>query len=462
LRVYFLALLAVFHPFAHAQENLRAGTSIWHVTIVDVATGTELKNQTVVIEGNQIASVSTSDDAEAIPPGAIDGHGAYLIPGLWDMHVHVHDTDELPLYVANGITGVRMMAGEKDTAKLRAELAKATPSPEIFLASAIVDGPSPTWPSSIVIKNPADARRAVDQIKAGGADFIKVYNGIPKSAYFALAEEAKTQGLTFVGHVPDAITVQEASDAGQHSIEHLTGIALACSDRQQGLMGDVQRARFFRDRQLALANAYNSYNAAKCQALFSEFRRNDTWQVPTLTVLEMWGRLDDGKFTSDKRLAYVGRRSRERWDERLRVQRRMWGNLQYSMERQIFSADKKIVGMMFQAGVRIMAGTDAMNPYCIPGFGLHDELALLVDAGLTPLAALQAATINPAQFMGRNTQLGTITASKRANLVLLSDDPLIDIHNTTHIQAVWLQGEYFDRAALDKMLATAKQNAAKD
>jgi hypothetical protein len=156
------------------------------------------------------------------------------------MHIHVHDTHELPLYIANGVTGVRIMSRDKNTAGLRKELAKETPSPEIYLASAIVDGSPPAWPGSIVVKKPADARRAVDEIKAGGADFVKVYNRIPRDAYFSLAEEAKQQHIDFAGHVPEAITAQEASAAGQRSMEHLQGIALGCSSRQHALMGDLE------------------------------------------------------------------------------------------------------------------------------------------------------------------------------------------------------------------------------
>jgi hypothetical protein len=353
------------------------------------------------------------------------------------------------------------MSGEKNTSAARAELAQQSPSPEIFLASAIVDGSPPVWPGSIIVKKPADARRTVDEIKAGGADFIKVYNRIPRDAYFALAEEAKQQHIAFEGHVPDAITAQEASAAGQRSMEHLQGIAVACSSRQEALMGAIRRAQFFRDRLAIEAQGYGSLDQAKCQALFAELRKNETWQVPTLTVLRVWGLLDHSRFTSDARLAYIGRKSRDRWRERIQPQLRRWSNAQYQMARAMFSADQRVVGAMFRAGVPMMAGTDAMNPYCFPGFSLHDELALMVESGLTPLAALQAATVNPARFMERTAELGTLEPGKIANLVLLRADPLADIHNTKQVQAVWLEGAYFDEAALAEMLDRAKQQAHK-
>jgi hypothetical protein len=305
------------------------------------------------------------------------------------------------------------------------------------------------------VKKPADARRTVDEIKAGGADFVKVYNRIPRDAYFAIADEAKQQHIPFEGHVPDAITAQEASAAGQRSIEHLTGIAQACSSSQDSITAEMNHVQFFRNRLALEAQAFRTLDQAKCQSLFAEFRANDTWQVPTLTVLRLWGHLDDSKFLSDPRLAYIDRKFRDRWQERIQPQLHHWNFSQFELVRYLFKMDQHVVGAMFRAGVPMMAGTDAMNPYCFPGFSLHDELALLVESGLTPLAALQAATVNPAKFLGRTEEMGTVEAGKAADLVLLGADPLADIHNTTQIQAVWLQGQFFDKAALDAMLEKA-------
>jgi len=457
MKILFAALtLSAF--LAVAQASPAAETPIRHVTVINVVTGEELKDQTVRIENGRIVSVAPTQESDAALPGAIDAQGQYLIPGLWDMHVHVHDTSELPLYIANGVTGIRIMSGEKNTAAMRAELARQKPSPEIYLASAIVDGSPAFWPGSIVVNKPAEARRAVDEIKAGGADFVKVYNNIPREAYLALADQAKQRHISFVGHVPDAVTVQEASAAGQRSIEHLQGIALGCSKRQDALANDLARGTFFVRRLEIEGEAYGSIDQAKCQALFAEFRHNETWQVPTLSVLRIWGLLEYSSVTSDPRLAYVDRKSRERWEERIQPQRRRWTEPQYKLARTIFSVDKQIVNAMSKAGVPIMAGTDALNPFCFPGFSLHDELALMVEAGLTRLAALQAATINPAKFLGRTAELGTVAAGKIANLVLLRADPLADIHNTTQIQAVWLQGAYFDHDHLVRMLEDVKQS----
>ena len=322
--VFFFLFLGA-NPAVHAQSSDPAAFSIEHVTVVDVATGTETKDQTVVVQGGRIVSVSAAASSSAAGAGqTIDGHGGFLIPGLWDMHVHIQDLDDLPLYIANGVTGVRMMSGEKDTKTRRAELASAPLSPEVIVGSAIVDGDPPVWPGSIVVKKPDDARRTVDSIKAGGADFVKVYGGVPRDAYFALADEAKKQDLPFAGHLPFAVTAQEASDAGQRSIEHLDGISFGCSRREKDLTRDRQDAPYYVARMRVEAEAYNSIDNAQCLALMQQFRRNGTWQVPTLTLNRAMGLLDDRRFTSDPRLVYMAGHVRDRWQDDPRFRRWRW------------------------------------------------------------------------------------------------------------------------------------------
>lgn len=458
LTVSAATLQAAQSPAPAADPN---ATAIIHVTVVDVATGKESPDQTVVLQGDHIVSVSAFDANAAPPQGRVlDAHGAFLIPGLWDMHVHIQDLEDLPLYIANGVTGVRLMFGVKKSNDLRARLSEEPAAPEVLFGSIIVDGDPPVWPGSIVIHNAKDARRAVDEIKAGGADFVKIYNSIPREAYFALVDESRKQNIPFAGHLPFEIRASEASDAGQRSIEHLTGIAIACSKQEQDLIRQLRPLRYFENLN-ATVEAIRSFDAAKCQDLFAQFRRNSTWQVPTLTVHRAMGYMNDTHFTSDPRVAYMSSDVRRRWDSSNDFRFRRWRPQDFDLHRQLLKADEQMVGIMFRAGIPLLAGTDSMNPYCMPGFSLHDELALLVESGLTPLAALQAATLRPAEFLGRSNELGSIAAGKRADLVLLSADPLADIHNTTQIQSVWLRGKYFDRAALDQLLANAKHRHGK-
>jgi amidohydrolase family protein len=439
------------------QTPPQEATSIIHVNVIDIADGSKLPDRTVVLQGDRITSVAAG--AATAPQGhVIDAHGGFLIPGLWDMHVHIQDLEDLPLYIANGVTGVRMMFGAKDTRELRAKLSTAPVSPEIIVGSAIVDGDPPVWPGSITVSKPDDARRIVDNIKASGADFVKIYNGIPREAYFALAEEARKQNIPFVGHLPYQVRASEASDAGQHSIEHLDGIAIACSKKEPSLIQEL-RAGHYLEKMNVVGEALRSFDGALCQALFAQFRKNSTWQVPTLTVHRGMAWMNDSHFTSDPRLAYLSGDVRHRWQPENDFRFRRWPPAEFERHRSLYAADRQMVGLMFRAGVPLLAGTDAMNPFCMPGFGLHDELALLVESGLTPLAALQSATIRPAEFLVRTEELGLIAPGKRADLVLLAANPLADVHNTTQIQAVWLHGIYFDRAALDALLAAARHRS---
>jgi len=447
-----LALIASC-PLA-GQTPPQETTSIIHTTVIDMADGSKLPDRTVVLQGHRIISVAAG--AATVPQGhVIDAHGGFLIPGLWDMHVHIQDLEDLPLYIANGVTGVRLMFGAKDTRELRTKLTTAPVSPEIIVGSAIVDGDPPVWPGSITVSKPDDASRIVDNIKAGGADFVKIYNGIPREAYFALAEEARKQNIPFVGHLPYQVRASEASDAGQRSIEHLDGIAIACSSKEPSLIQELRPGHYLEKMNL-VGEAFRSFDGARCQALFAQFRKNSTWQVPTLTVHRGMGWMNDSHFTSDPRLAYMSSDVRHRWQPENDFRFRRWPPAEFERQRSLYAADKQMVGLLFRAGVPLLAGTDAMNPFCMPGFSLHDELALLVESGLTPLAALQSATIRPAEFLVHTEELGRIAPGKRADLVLLAADPLADVHNTTQIQAVWLQGRYFDRAALDALLAAAR------
>jgi imidazolonepropionase-like amidohydrolase len=468
LGVVFLALLC---DGAWCQSLV-----IKDVTVID-ATGTAAQpDMTVIVDRQSIVAIVPSSKAH-LPKNAkiVDGAGKFLIPGLWDMHVHGASDARAPwshlLFLANGVVGVRDMAGPPDAHAWRAAQASSKdPSPTIYLGSPIVDGPNPAWPDSIVAADEAQGRQEVDQQQERGADFIKVYSRLPRNAYFAIAEEANKRGIPFEGHVPDLVTAAEASNAGQRSIEHLTRVAEACSKEESAIDSELQRfTTLFRmpdatmdqkidaGRNIILLNmrAVASFDEATAQTLFALFVKNGTWQCPTLVLLR--AQIDDPLPVDDPRLKYLSRTVRSKWDGG--YYRHFPAEPRAAMarlSRAEFDESLRIVGLMNRAGVPILAGTDAMNPECFPGFSLHDELALLVDAGLSPLAALQAATRNAAQFMGQLDRRGTIEVGKTADLVLLDKDPLADIHNTRTIQAVVLNGKLYPREALDEMLAKAQ------
>jgi tetratricopeptide (TPR) repeat protein len=463
-----LTLLCLLAPLLFLASRQRPSSTpqslvLTHVTVIDTTGGPAQPDMTVIIIGDRIQGISNSETIR--PPKnaeTVDATGKFLIPGLWDMHVHWYDKDYLPLFIANGVTGVRQMFGAPEHYQWRKEIeAGQRVGPHMLIASPIVDGPKPVWPGSIAVSNASEGRRAVIEIKQSGADFVKVYSLLPRDAYFAIADESKREGIPFEGHVPDSISVEEASNAGQKTIEHLTGVLNACSSREAELRGLAQEAedqppsaRFagskYRERQeLALG----TYSPERAEILFGVLKKNQTWQCPTLTVLRSFAYSDAPSFTNDPRLKYIPRDIASSWDPKADIYLKAKTADDWALSKKVFRKELETVGAMQRAGVQILAGTDTLNPFCFPGFSLHDELELLVQAGLTPMQALQATTLHPARFLGREKDLGTIASGKIADLVLLDANPLDDIANTRKISAVVFGGKLLSRASLDEMLA---------
>jgi imidazolonepropionase-like amidohydrolase len=463
LRAVLIVLTVGAVPWNHASAQ-DAPLFIAHVTVIDVIAGREQPDMTVEIRERTIAAMSDGRRVR-IPRRAtvIDGRGKYLIPGLWDMHVHMSFPPGsahifLPLMVANGVLDARDMHSILSIiVPLRHAVANGSQiGPRLFVAGPAVDGPNSFLPGSRVVRTADEARDAVRQLKAGGVDFIKVYSSLPKELYFAVASEAKKEGIPFVGHVPYPVTAAEASEAGQRSMEHLTEVDVGTSREEAVIKADEVEAMDQRHRSIPDADRLRAtYDSAKAAALFARFRRNDTWQVPTLIVLHQPGRLaQSGHAPDDSLLIYIPKALREFWSSFPTELAARMGALD------LIHAD--LVGQINRIKVPMMAGTDCPNPYVYPGFSLHDELGLLVNAGLTPAEALRTATINPPRFLGMTDSLGVVAKGKVADLVLLDGNPLQDIANTKRIRAVIQGGHLLDRRALDGLLARAKALAAAD
>jgi len=460
LRIVLLLILSVL-LFARAKPNGTPASIVFtHATIIDVTGSPPRRDATVVITGDRISAIGDGANI-SLPPDAqiVDATGKFLIPGLWDMHVHWYARDTFTLFIANGVTSVREMFGNSDLLRWRDQIAKGSLlGPRMVVASPIIDGPEPIWPNSIAVPNEDEGRKAVRKVKQWGADFVKVYALLPRDAYFGIADEAKQQAITFVGHVPNSVSPAEASDAGQKSIEHLTGMLIACSDKETELRDKLVKADSPEARSRVQATALETYDQKKAADLIARFAKNNTWQCPTLTVLRSNAYLEDENFRRDGRLRYIPRQLQQRWG--FRISNRSGGD--NAGAKKVLEKQFEIVGAMQKAGVPILAGTDTGNPFCFPGFSLHDELALLVIAGLTPVEALRSATLNPAKFFGLDQTLGTIEQGKIADLVLLDANPLVDIRNTQRINAVVSNGRLFDRKVLDKMLSEAEGAANRE
>jgi Amidohydrolase family len=454
--------------------------AITHVTLIDATGSPPRPETTVIIDGSKISAVGP-DSSIDIPRGAriINATGKFLIPGLADMHLHLLAAGEpsgsreffFPLLIANGITTVRDMGGEVDLLKqLRKEISDGKiVGPRIFFTGPYLDGNPPSFKPSIVVQNAAEAETAVRQLKSEGVDFIKVQERLDPQAYFAVARESKKQGIRFVGHVPDSISPAAASDAGQASIEHLTGILLACSSEEEKLRNEqlvqhpknetsrqtIARQRIWQQRVL------DTYSPEKATQLFQKFVANGTWQVPTLPLLiDLAYLTPENEKSNDPNLKYVPQDVLGVWKQGRHVALASRGEVDFTQRLALVNSSMAAVRNMFAAGVGIMAGTDSPAPNVIPAFALHEDLVDLVRAGLTPMQALQAATSKPAEFLGLQGQQGTIAPRLRADLVLLDADPLEDIRNTEKIEMVIVNGKILDRSDLDALLRTEERFAA--
>jgi len=426
-----------------------------HVTVVDVRTGELRKDQAVVVEEHRIRVVGPSDDVK-LPARAkrVDGNGSYVMPGLWDMHIHLVFGDwfpkareiSLPLFVANGVTGVRDMGSDLEAVEAwRKEIAAGKlVGPRIFTSGPMLDGPKPRFPSSLSIATAEDGRRAVDDLKRRGADFIKLQSLIPREGVLEIAAEAKRQGIPFAGHVPDAMKASEMSLAGMKSFEHLIGIFEGSSpDEEEFLKGEKSEGKFLA-----------TYDRARAEKLAELLASNHTWQCPTL-VWERGGNLVDvTDYEADGRAKYVPESWRNVTWNRFRAEIMSgYRNDDLATRKKFIVKELEVVRMMKGKGVGFLAGTDTpAGVHVFPGFSLHEELERFVAAGFSPLEALQTATLNPARFFGEEERLGTVEAGRIADLVLLRANPLEDIRNTQKIASVVLNGRYFSREQLDKML----------
>jgi len=453
------------------QEPASHVLAFTHVNLIDMTGTTTQKDMTVVVTGERITAIGKTGRLR-IPHAAtvIDASGQFLIPGLWDMHVHFTETTRtFPMFIANGVLGVRNLGGKaEDLFRWREEVAQGSlVGPRIVACGPIVDGPEIAASGPAVgVGTPAEGRQIVQKLKQQGADFIKVYDNLSRDTYFAIIDEARKLKLPVVGHVPVAVTTTEASDAGQRSIEHLGSILEESSSVAEELrhwksaeVKDGDYSAIPRNLAARGTRMLDTYDEKKAQEVFQHLVKNQTWQVPTLVTKRSLALIDDIVQAEDQRLRFIPASLLKHWSPRENFLLRYRTPEYIPYNKRLFRKELELVGAMYRAGVPFMVGTDLSIPYVFAGFSVHDELALLVEAGFTPMAALQAATRNPAVFLGELNSMGTIERGKLANLVLLGADPLLDIRNSQTINGVVMKGRYFSKLELQEMLKQAERVA---
>lgn len=428
---------------------MQDGVAVAHVDVVDGAAPVPRRDQTVVVRGTRIVAVGPAASTP-VPKGVrtVDGRGKYLIPGLWDMHVHTDmpgGRQALPLYVVNGVTGVRDMAGrwEQLTAWRREIAAGTLVGPRIVASGPYLEGGDVPIPHFLV-KTPADVGPALDSLQRLGVDFVKIHGQLTTETYYAAAREMRARHIVFAGHVPRGVSAAEASDSGQKSIEHMLAIPLHCT-----LSDSVTLLPRF-----PLQRVLGRCTSEDLAPLYARFVRNGTWMVPTLTAQVEFAVLPKRELPGDAFGRYIPDSTRQYIEEIFEgpvVPKDVPAGAD-EIGMALFTRRLAQVAEMHRAGVGIMAGTDAPLRNSPPGFGLHLELAYLAQAGLSPLDVLRAATLAPAQYFGTADSMGTVAAGKVADLVLLDANPLDDVANLKRIAAVIANGRLFDAAARRAML----------
>jgi Amidohydrolase family len=469
-----VAFILIASASSVANDNVLL---VRNVAVVNIERNRIEPNRDVLISRDLIAAVGAVAGVR-VPKSAriIDGQGKFLIPGLWDFHVHVFSTSgeenlALPLYIINGITGIRDVGALRPRTEQQAIVTaierRERVGPNIVLAGALIDGPPGSWPGQMVASNANEGRARVREAKAAGWEFIKSYSLLSESAYLGIATEAKRVGLPLFGHIPESVLLETAVNAGHCSVEHFGRITQACSNAEVEMVTANAAALSSADPFPALMKTMSGHNkttlnhwsAQRCAKVAQLLSHAGTAVMPSLMVSDFY--LGKDPAPDDPRMQTVPRGVRAQWNQGDWRRQQMSAEL-LALAPQSVALDWKTFKLMHDAGVKMLAGTDATyaNPFLFHGYTLHDELARYVEAGLTPKQALMTATVNPARFLRPHNTSPLIARGQRADLVLLDQNPLLDISATHRIHAVIARGRLFDRAALDELLRHVHLKAA--
>lgn len=454
-------------PALPAQLAARGGLvsgdlAITNVSVVPMTRNAVLRDAAVLVRDGRITFVGPQRDLR-VPQGArvVDGGGGYLLPGLADMHTHlfsdgeeVHDSAgpaELGVMVANGVTAARLMIGTPEQLALREAVRTGTViGPQLWVASPQLTGRASE--NAIVTTTDAEAREAVRRVKRDGYDFVKLTLFLTPAVWESITSEAAQQGIPVVGHVEPDVGVMRAARARQQ-LEHLDSFLEAALADSAPMKTSLTQGRIFNMRNWP---SLDFIDARKIDRLAGEVARSGVYIGPTQNVFNT-------AFGTGESLDTIrARQDFKHWPPRLRegylrAHARYWGPANDSLKTPARRAKYVAVRNQFvkaiqDSGGKLIAGSDTPEWFHLYGFGLHRELGALVQAGLTPYEALVTATRNPAEYLGASSAWGTIEPGKRADLVLVSGNPLEDITNTSRIRGVAIGGRWLDRATLDDMI----------
>jgi len=420
------------------------------VTVVDVEKGIAIPGQTVLVAGDRIEKIGAPGEI-GLPEGAriIDGHGLYLMPGLVDAHVHYLDAPVFGrLMIANGVLLVRDMGMPTDyILKLRDELNRGEMlGPEMVATGAILDGDPPLIPSiSLGVRTPEEGRAAVREQAEAGVDMIKVYSSLDQDVFLAIVDEAQKYGLKVVGHVPDSIYIEDAAAAGLRSSEHFFGFEKVIAK----LLGQPVHLNYAgMGAEASYLQRLGEVDPAELEQVYQRIGASGMTVCPTVITFKVGTEISAFQAGNFPGKEYISPNVLEIWKSQ-------WSQ-QNDLPDYIWQNWAQMVSGLNQAGVPLMVGTDLMVPGILPGYSVHEEMAIWQEAGIPPADVLRSATLVPAQFMGLGDRLGSLGEGKTASMVLVRANPLEDIRNAEQIEGVFLRGQYFSRQDLDRLLEEAR------
>ncbi len=454
---------------------------IVNISTIDPNDGLK-ENQTVILKGGKILKIAASSQLNLSPSNKIiDGAGKFLIPGLWDTHVHFAYIEELAprmfdLFLAHGITSVRDTGGKLDFVKKWKDKALANPTeaPRVMIAGPLLDGETNVYDGSdaahpelsVRLSSVNAAEEQIELLISKEVDLLKAYEMLTPEQFIKVCELGIANNLKITGHVPLSMDVISASNAGMSSMEHMRNLELSCASNSEELLKERQellkntnklsggelRSSIHRAQK---AKAISNYDTTKAEKVLRILKKNDTWQVPTLAL---------NTFLSNKYFAdsiyqnsyqYLPDSIGQYWKKRSLILKNYPMSKVFEIQSDF---NKKMIKKIYEFDIPIMAGTDTPIAYLTPGTSLHEELAALVQAGLTPIDALKTATTNPAKYFNLEKELGGIKETMWADLVILNSNPLEDIENTKNIDAIFKEGKYYSRNDLDALLKKLKES----
>jgi imidazolonepropionase-like amidohydrolase len=415
------------------------------VHVVPMDSERVLAGQTVLIRGDRIAAMGPVASV-AVPPGAtvIDGSGKYLMPGLVDMHVHILAPDELPLFLASGVTSVRNMSGSREHLEMRDRIATgALLGPTIYTTTPIIDGVPPYWPGAESIDEPGRADAIVLAHKRAGYDFVKLYMNLDQTRYEAMLAAASKHGMKTAGHVPTMLGMRAVLGHPIGSLEHLWAYFLAPTAAPALQTGsEILRVE---------AESWLDVSEAEMQELARALAQAGIWSCATMTVRKRAPMVENPEAAlASVEQRYISPLIKNGWlhgNGYLHLSKKDYETLRLSYDKM-----QMMIRALRDAGAGILLGTDTPNPFVMAGFSVHEELVNLVAAGLTPYEAIRAGTGNAAEFLGQAGELGSVADGMRADLLLIDANPLVDVRNASKITGVMLRGQWLPAERLQRML----------